>query len=168
MKAGGTVVNYSLDAERVSTQGRRQRDRHPRDARPQGPLPADGSAARDDEIENCIISTVAEMTPAPEGIAAQMSHNGETVTVPKDSRHVTFEEFLNNDGEYFPNPVADLRHWALLNTPAARPGSQKALCSRTLTFRPRLRNMLRRRIHQQLLDEGQDNSAVLHVTTSMR
>ena len=52
-----------------------------------------------------VVGTVAEMTPAPEAMRAQMSHNGETVTVPKDNRHVTFEEFLNNDGEYFAYPI---------------------------------------------------------------
>ena len=38
-----------------------------------------------------------------------MSHNGETVTVPKDSKHVTFDELVNNDGEYVAFPIADLR-----------------------------------------------------------
>src|SRR6266404_3498929 len=38
-----------------------------------------------------------------------MSHNGETVTVPKDTKHVTFDELLNNSGEYVAFAIMDLR-----------------------------------------------------------
>src|ERR1700730_14246584 len=60
-------------------------------------------------LKTLVVGNLAEMTPAPEAVRAQMSHNGETVTVPKDSKHVTFDELVNNDGEYVAFPIADLR-----------------------------------------------------------
>src|SRR5438105_2041936 len=60
-------------------------------------------------LKTLIVGNVAEMTPAPEAARAHMSKNGEIATVPKDSKHVTFEELLNNDGKYVEHPIADLR-----------------------------------------------------------
>jgi long-chain acyl-CoA synthetase len=111
MKAGGTVVNYSpLDAERVLEH---KVDDSETDILVTLDLkalyPQMGRLLGTTRLKILVVGTVAEMTPAPEAVRAQMSHNGETVTVPKDSRHVTFEEFLNNDGEYLAYPIADLR-----------------------------------------------------------
>jgi long-chain acyl-CoA synthetase len=60
-------------------------------------------------LKALIVGNVAEMTPAPEAVRAHMSKNGEIATVPKDSKHVTFEELLNNDGKYVEHPITDLR-----------------------------------------------------------
>jgi long-chain acyl-CoA synthetase len=111
MKAGGTVVNYSpLDAEKVLEH---KVDDSETDILVTLDLkalyPQMGRLLGTTRLKILVVGNVAEMTPAPEAVGAQMSHNGETVTVPKDSRHVTFDEFLNNDGEYVAFPIADLR-----------------------------------------------------------
>jgi long-chain acyl-CoA synthetase len=111
MKAGGTVVNYSpLDAEKVLEH---KVDDSETDILVTLDLkalyPQMGRLLGTTRLKILVVGNVAEMTPAPEAVRAQMSHNGETVTGPKDSRHMTFDEFLNNDGEYVAFPIADLR-----------------------------------------------------------
>src|ERR1700752_1143865 len=111
MKAGGTVVNYSpLDAEKVLEH---KVDDSETDILVTLDLkvlyPQMGRLLGTTRLKTLVVGDVAEMTTAPEAVRAQMSHNGETVTVPNDSRHVTFDEFLHNDGEYFTFPIADLR-----------------------------------------------------------
>ena len=111
MKAGGTVVNYSpLDAEKVLE--------HKVDDSETDMLvtldlkalyPQMGRLLETTRLKTLIVGNVAEMTPAPEAARAHMSKNGEIATVPKDSKHVTFEELLNNDGKYVEHPIADLR-----------------------------------------------------------
>ena len=111
MKAGGTVVNYSpLDAERVLEH---KVDDSETDILVTLDLkalyPQMGRLLGTTRLKTLVVGNVAEMTTAPEAVRAQMSHNGETVTVPKDSKHVTFDELVNNDGEYVAFPIADLR-----------------------------------------------------------
>ena len=100
MKAGGTVVNYSpLDAERVLEH---KVDDSETDILVTLDLkalyPQMGRLLGTTRLKTLVVGNVAEMTTAPEAVRAQMSHNGETVTVPKDSKHVTFDELLNNNG----------------------------------------------------------------------
>src|SRR5262245_52022783 len=60
-------------------------------------------------LKTLVVGNVAEMSPAPEALRDQMLKNGETIPVPHDSKHVAFDEILNNDGRYTPHPLADLR-----------------------------------------------------------
>src|SRR5258707_660496 len=111
MKAGGTVVNYSpLDAERVLEH---KVDDSETDILVTLDLkalyPQMGRLLETTRLKALIVGNVAEMTPAPEAVRAHMSNNGEIVTIPGDSKHVTFEELLNNDGKYVEHPIADLR-----------------------------------------------------------
>ena len=111
MKAGGTVVNYSpLDAERVLEH---KVDDSETDILVTLDLkalyPQMGRLLGTTRLKTLVVGNVAEMTTAPEAVRAQMSHNGETVMVPKDSKHVTFDELVNNNGEYVAFPIADLR-----------------------------------------------------------
>jgi long-chain acyl-CoA synthetase len=111
MKAGGTVVNYSpLDAEKVLEH---KVDDSETDILVTLDLkalyPQMGRLLGTTRLKTLVVGNLAEMTPAPEAVRAQMSHHGETVTVPKDSKHVTFDELVNNNGEYAAFPIADLR-----------------------------------------------------------
>src|SRR6266436_3807887 len=111
MKAGGTVVNYSpLDAEKVLEH---KVDDSETDILVTLDLkalyPQMGRLLGTTRLKTLVVGNVAEMTTAPEAVCAQMSHNGETVTVPKDTKHVTFDELLNNSGEYVAFAIADLR-----------------------------------------------------------
>jgi long-chain acyl-CoA synthetase len=111
MKAGGTVVNYSpLDAKKVLE--------HKVDDSETDILvtlnlkalyPQMGRLLGTTRLKTLVVGNLAEMTPAPEAVRAQMSHDGETVAVPKDSKHVAFDELVNNNGEYAAFPIADLR-----------------------------------------------------------
>jgi acyl-CoA synthetase (AMP-forming)/AMP-acid ligase II len=111
MKAGGTVVNYSpLDAEAVLEH---KVDDSETDILVTLDLkalyPQMGRLLETTRLKTLIVGNLAEMTAAPEAVRAHMSKNGEIATVPKDSKHVTFEELLNNDGKYVEHPIADLR-----------------------------------------------------------
>jgi long-chain acyl-CoA synthetase len=111
MKAGGTVVNYSpLDAEKVLEH---KVDDSETDILVTLDLktlyPQMGRLLERTSLKTLIVGNVAEMTPTPEAVRAHMSNNGEIVTVPKDRKHVTFEELLNNDGKYVEHPIVDLR-----------------------------------------------------------
>src|SRR4051795_11056244 len=111
MKAGGTVVNYSpLDAEKVLE--------HKVDDSETDMLvtldlkalyPQMGRLLETTRLKTLVVGNLAEMTPAPEAVRAHMSKNGEIAFVPKDRKHVTFEELLNNDGKYVEHPIVDLR-----------------------------------------------------------
>jgi long-chain acyl-CoA synthetase len=111
MKAGGTVVNYSpLDAEKVLEHKVEDSETDILVTLDLKALyPQMGRLLGRTRLKTLVVGNLAEMTPAPEAVRAQMSHNGETVTVPKDSKHVTFDELVNNDGEYVAFPISDLR-----------------------------------------------------------
>jgi long-chain acyl-CoA synthetase len=111
MKAGGTVVNYSpLDAEKVLEHKVEDSETDILVTLDLKALyPQMGRLFGRTRLKTLVVGNLAEMTPAPEAVRAQMSHNGETVTVPKDSKHVTFDELVNNDGEYVAFPISDLR-----------------------------------------------------------
>jgi long-chain acyl-CoA synthetase len=111
MKAGGTVVNYSpLDAEKVLEH---KVDDSETDILVTLDLkalyPQMGRLLETTRLKTLVVGNVAEMTPAPEAVRAHMSENGEIAVVPEDSKHVAFEELLNNDGKYVKHPIADLR-----------------------------------------------------------
>jgi long-chain acyl-CoA synthetase len=111
MKAGGTVVNYSpLDAEAVLEH---KVDDSETDILVTLDLkalyPQMGRLLETTRLKTLVVGNLAEMTPAPEAVRAHMSKNGEIALVPKDSKHVTFEELLNNDGKYVEHPITDLR-----------------------------------------------------------
>ena len=111
MKAGGTIVNYSpLDAEKVLEHKVEDSETDILVTLDLKALyPQMGRLLGTTRLKTLIVGNIAEMTPAPGAVRAQMAKNGELVEVPSDSQHLTFEELLNNDGKYVEHPIADLR-----------------------------------------------------------
>ncbi len=110
LKAGGVVVNYS-----------------PLDALPTLQLKVNDSetdilvsldlASLYPQAEKLLASTrlktlavgeLAEMTPAPELVKAQMKAGGMLADVKRDNAHVAFRDLIDNDGHYQVHPLGPL------------------------------------------------------------
>jgi long-chain acyl-CoA synthetase len=109
LKAGGTVVNYSpLDAARVL-------EHKIADSRTDVLVTLDLAALYPQmagmlgrtRLRKLVVGSLAEMTPAPDAVQAQMKAGKQLCDVPQDDRHVSFAQLLDNDGRYQPHPVAD-------------------------------------------------------------
>ena len=131
MKAGGTIVNYSpLDAEKVLEHKVEDSETDILVTLDLKALyPQMGRLLGTTRLKTLIVGNIAEMTPAPDAVRAQMAKNGELVEVPSDSQHLTFEELLNNDGKYVEHPIADLRRRSRCsNILAGQPDFPKERC----------------------------------------
>ncbi len=109
LQAGGTVVNYSpLDAAKVLAH-------KIEDSRTDVLITLDmaslypqmGAMLGKTRLKTLVVGSLAEMTGAPEQVAAQMKARKETVEVPAGGGHVRFAELLDNDGRYTRHPVGD-------------------------------------------------------------
>ena len=109
LKAGGTVVNYSpLDAARVL-------EHKIDDSRTDflftldlaGLYPNMAGMLGRTRLKKLIVGNVAELTPAPEQVAAQMKAGKQLAEVAWDSRHVAFASLQDNNGQYVRHPIAD-------------------------------------------------------------
>jgi long-chain acyl-CoA synthetase len=60
-------------------------------------------------LKTLVVGNIPEMTPAPDAVRAQMAKNGDLVEIPTDTKHMSFEELLSNDGKYVEYPIPDLR-----------------------------------------------------------
>jgi long-chain acyl-CoA synthetase len=110
LKAGGTVVNYSpLDAAKVL-------EHKIEDSRTDFLFTLDlallypqmaamlGGKTR---LKKLIVGSLAEMSGAPEAVAAQMKAGKQLVDVPDDASHVSFAALLDNDGAFRAHPIGD-------------------------------------------------------------
>lgn len=109
LQAGGTVVNYSpLDAEKVLEH--KIADSHtdllvtldmimlyPHMAKMLG----------HSRLQRLVIGNIAEMTPYPDVIKANLEKVGQLCAIPVDAQHQLFEKLLDNDGDYETVPVID-------------------------------------------------------------
>ncbi|PBI89248.1 Long-chain-fatty-acid--CoA ligase [Variovorax boronicumulans] len=111
LQAGGTVVNYSpLDAAKVL-------EHKIEDSQTDVLITLDLAALYPQmaamlgktRLKKLIVGNLAEMTGAPEQVAAQMKAKNETVEISGDEHHLRFSELLDNDGRYTPHPVGDPR-----------------------------------------------------------
>ncbi|MFT7722559.1 MAG: long-chain fatty acid--CoA ligase [Roseateles sp.] len=109
LKAGGTVVNYSpLDAAKVL-------EHKIEDSQTDFLFTLDLAALYPQmagmlgktRLKKLIVGNVAEMTPAPDAVAARMKERKETSDVVWDERHLRFADLLDNDGAYTRHPIAD-------------------------------------------------------------
>ena len=109
LKAGATVVNYSpLDAAKVL-------EHKIEDSQTDLLITLDMAALYPQmagmlgktRLKTLVVGNLAEMTPAPDQVAAQMQAEQQTVTVPDDDRHVRFAALLDNNGKHQRYPVAD-------------------------------------------------------------
>ncbi|MBS0317805.1 MAG: long-chain fatty acid--CoA ligase, partial [Proteobacteria bacterium] len=109
LKAGGTVVNYSpLDAAKVL-------EHKIADSRTDFLFTLDLAALYpqmaamlgNTRLKKLIVGNIAEMTAAPDAVAAQMKAGRQLADVAWDDRHVRFASLLDNDGAYTRYSVAD-------------------------------------------------------------
>ena len=109
LKAGGTVVNYSpLDAEKVL-------EHKVEDSETDFLITLDlallypqmGRLLGKTRLKKLIVGELAEMTPAPDAVRAQMKAGNQLSEVPADARHVPFGRLLANDGKYETYPIRD-------------------------------------------------------------
>ena len=59
-------------------------------------------------MRKLVIGSIAEMTPAPEAVKAQLAATKQLADVPADDKHVAFQDLLANDGKYTLHPLGDL------------------------------------------------------------
>jgi long-chain acyl-CoA synthetase len=111
LKAGGTVVNYSpLDAEKVLEHKVEDSETDILVTLDLSALyPQMGRLLGKTRLKRLVIGNVAEMTPAPEAVRAQLAAAKQLADVPADDKHVTFQDLLANDGKYQRHPIGDLR-----------------------------------------------------------
>ncbi|PLC06088.1 dicarboxylate--CoA ligase PimA [Variovorax sp. RO1] len=111
LQAGGTVVNYSpLDAAKVL-------EHKIEDSQTDFLITLDlaslypqmAAMLGKTRLKKLIVGNLAEMTGAPEQVAAQMKAKNETVEISGDEHHLRFSELLDNDGRYTPHPLGDPR-----------------------------------------------------------
>jgi len=111
LQAGGTVVNYSpLDAAKVL-------EHKIEDSQTDFLITLDLAALYPQmaamlgktRLKKLIVGNLAEMTGAPEQVAAQMKAKNETVEISGDEHHLRFSELLDNDGRYTLRPIGDPR-----------------------------------------------------------
>lgn len=109
LTAGGTVVNYSpLDAAKVL-------EHKIEDSKTDLIITLDLAALYPQmapmlgttRLKKLIVGNVGEMSAAPDAVNAEMKAGKQLSEVPKDDRHVTFAELLDNDGAYQVHPIAD-------------------------------------------------------------
>ena len=132
MKAGGTVVNYSpLDAEQVL-------EHKVEDSQTDflftldlaALYPQMGRLLGKTRLKKLIVGEIAEMSGAPDMVAAQMTKTDQLAQVPSDDRHITFAA-LARQRRPLPGPPrspTSTRPLPSCNIPAARPGCRKARC----------------------------------------
>ena len=109
LQAGGTVVNYSpLDAAQVLEHKIEDSETDFLITLDMASLyPQMAAMLGKTRLKKLIVGSLAEMTAAPEQVAAQMKAKKETIEVPADDRHVRFADLIDNDGQYTAHPVSD-------------------------------------------------------------
>ena len=109
LKAGGTVVNYSpLDAADVLAH-------KIEDSRTDVLITLDLAALYPQmagmfgrtRLKKLVVGNMAEMSPAPDVVAAQMKAGKLTVETKSDANHMSFAALLDNDGSFTPHPIGD-------------------------------------------------------------
>src|SRR6202165_651489 len=110
LKAGGTVVNYSpLDAEKVLEHKIEDSETDILVTLDMSALyPQMGRLLGKTRLKRLVIGNVAEMTPAPEAVRAQLAAAKQLADVPIDESHVAFQDLVANDGKYRRHPIGDL------------------------------------------------------------
>src|SRR5436305_13217277 len=111
MKAGGTAVNCCrLDAEKLL-------EHKVEDSQTdvlvtldlKALYPQMGRLLGKTRLKKLIVGEIAEMTGAPDMVRGQMSKTDQLASVPTDDRHITFQQLLDNDGQYQAYPLGDLK-----------------------------------------------------------
>jgi len=110
LKAGGTVVNYSpLDA--LATLQLKVNDSETDilvTLDVAALYPQAEKLVGSTRLKTLVVGELAEMTPAPGPVKAQMTAAGMLSEVKRDDRHLAFRDLIDNDGRYQVHPVGDL------------------------------------------------------------
>ena len=109
LKAGGTVVNYSpLDAAKVL-------EHKIEDSRTDVLVTVDlamlypqmGAMLGKTRLKKLVVGSLAEMSAAPDAVAAQMKAGKLLAEVPNDASHMSFAQLIDNDGAFLSHPIVD-------------------------------------------------------------
>jgi len=109
LEAGGVVVNYSpLDAARVL-------EHKVEDSRTDmlftldlaSLYPQMAALLGKTRLKKLVVGSLAEMSGAPDAVAAQMKAGGQLVDVPRDDRHVRFADLLTGEAARVEHAIGD-------------------------------------------------------------
>ncbi len=76
-------------------------------------------------IEKLIVGTMPEVLPFPKNLLFPLVKRKDVAKVPNDAAHVSFEELLNNDGDYEPVEIDPLEDIAVLQYTGGTTGVSK-------------------------------------------
>ena len=128
LKAGGTVVNYSpLCAELELLRQIEDSDTDIMVTLDLEPLYGKTAVAlARTRLGHAVICGMAEALPFPKDMVFRIAHRRELAKPPRDSRHLSFDDLIANDGVCEPAEIDPSADMGRSNTPAGRPASQKA------------------------------------------
>ena len=109
LQAGGTVVNYSpLDAEKVLAH--KIDDSHTDFLVTLDMVmlyPQMAGMLTHTRLKKIIVGNIAEMSPYPDAVNANLQKAGQLSAIPQDAQHQLFATLIDNDGRYQPIPKTD-------------------------------------------------------------
>ncbi len=104
LKAGGTVVNFSpLYSEEQLLQ--QTEDSHTDimvTLNLKALYPKMNNLLRESRLKTLVVGTLAEVLPFPKNWLFPLVKRAEIAAVPNDARHLSFQELMNNDGDFSP------------------------------------------------------------------
>lgn len=111
LKAGGTVVNYSpLDAAKVLEHKLEDSQTDFLVTLDLASLyPQMAAMLGRTRLKKLIVGNLAEMSPAPDAVRAQMAAAKQLAEVDWNEQHLSFAQLIDNDGQYTRYPVDDPR-----------------------------------------------------------
>lgn len=109
LKAGGTVVNYSpLDAEKVLAHKVADSQTDLLVTLDMAMLyPQMAKLLGQTRLKKLIIGNVAEMSPYPDAVRANLEKAGQLCAIPQDDQHQSFSRLIDNDGQFTPIAATD-------------------------------------------------------------
>lgn len=127
LKAGGTVVNYSpLYSE---PELKRQIEDSETDFMVTLNLnvlyPKMATMLRESRLKSLIVGTMREVLPFPKNLLFPIVKRADIANVPNDARHLSFQELMNNEGDYRPVEIDPAEDIAVLQYTGGTTGVSK-------------------------------------------
>lgn len=127
LKAGGTVVNYSpLYSE---PELKRQIEDSETDFMVTLNLkvlyPKMATMLRESRLQSLIVGTMREVLPFPKNLLFPIVKRADIADVPNDARHMSFQELMNNEGDYRPVEIDPAEDIAVLQYTGGTTGVSK-------------------------------------------
>ncbi len=127
LKAGGTVVNFSpLYSEPELLH--QIEDSHTDmmvTLNLEVLYPKMAAMLRESRVKKLIVGTMPEVLPFPKSLLFPLVKRKDVAKVPNDASHVSFQELLNNDGDYTPVEIDPLEDVAVLQYTGGTTGVSK-------------------------------------------